>query len=205
MTIEQIFTEASLELERARRIHPIWPVDIVHASSIMMEEAGETLKEANNYYWGHKGGTLISIRREAIETIATCLRLLIETPCMAEFSQENQKTGGAMNGHSPSSSTASRFVGSPALPGRAAPGPSPVPASGGASALDLVADGPAQRAHLVPDRLWRGCRQVNAYTAGFEDARYGRIYDNPYTVGSTHWEQYDQGHQDGRSNEQLFV
>lgn len=193
MTIEQIFTEALLELDRARRLHPTWPADIVHASCIMMEEAGETLKEANNYYWGHKGGTLISIR-------------LIETPCMAEFSQENQKNrGGAMNGHSPASSTTSCSVGAPLIPGRAAPTANVGQHSRCAATPDLVSDGFAHGGYQAPERLWRGCRQVSPYTAGFEDARYGRIYNNPYLVGSTLWSLYDQGHQDGRNHEHLFV
>ena len=90
MTIEQIFTDVLLELERARRLHPAWPTDIVHAAALMTEEAGETLKEANNYYFGHKGGTLASIRQETLETMATCVRLLIETPCLAQVFPGNQ-------------------------------------------------------------------------------------------------------------------
>lgn len=98
MTIEQIFTDVLLELERARRLHPTWPTDIVHAVGLMMEEAGEAQKEANNYYHGHKGGTLASIRKETIETMATCIRLLIETPCMGQVFPGKPASTGSANG-----------------------------------------------------------------------------------------------------------
>lgn len=68
------------ELAAARQRYPAWPVDIVHATVVMVEEATETLKAANEVRWGHKGTTVAEVRREAIQTMAMCVRLLTETP-----------------------------------------------------------------------------------------------------------------------------
>ena len=76
----RIFFDAMNELESARKRYPTWPQDIVHATATMLEEAGETLQAANNVYWSHKGGTMEDVRKEAIHTMAMCLRLLTETP-----------------------------------------------------------------------------------------------------------------------------
>jgi NTP pyrophosphatase (non-canonical NTP hydrolase) len=72
------------EVERAEILYPVWPApgrrgDHVAAASILLEEAGEVLKEANNYYWGHKrsrGESLQRMRHEAIQTGAMVLRVL---------------------------------------------------------------------------------------------------------------------------------
>lgn len=75
-----IFYDVLMELDRARALHPFWPDDPIHATAIMMEEAGEVLQAVNNFMWGHKNGTAEDVRKEVIETIAMCLRLLVETP-----------------------------------------------------------------------------------------------------------------------------
>lgn len=76
----KIMLDVFAELDRARSLHPVWPNDTIHATAIMLEEAGEVLRAANNLVWGHKGGTVEDVRKEVIETMAMCLRLLVETP-----------------------------------------------------------------------------------------------------------------------------
>lgn len=76
----QIITEALNELAAARKRYPQWPIDIVHATAIMVEEATETMKSANEVLWSHKSTSAADVRHEAIQTIAMCLRLLTETP-----------------------------------------------------------------------------------------------------------------------------
>lgn len=79
--MEKVMQEILAEYERASRMYPAWPHDIVHAAAIMVEEAGETLQAANNYYHGQKESSLAMIRKEAVETAAMCLRLLLDTEC----------------------------------------------------------------------------------------------------------------------------
>jgi len=75
-----IFIEVIAELESARKRYPSWPDDIVHATVVMCEEAGESLRAANEIRWQHKGTTPDELRKEVIQTMAMCLRLLTETP-----------------------------------------------------------------------------------------------------------------------------
>lgn len=80
----QIINEALNELQRARKRYPDWPIDVVHATVVMCEEAGECLKSANEVRWSHKSATLADLREEVIQTIAMCLRLIVETPGLAK-------------------------------------------------------------------------------------------------------------------------
>ena len=77
----KVLDEIVAEYERARRLYPVWPADVIQAVALMMEEAGEATQAANNYYWGHKEGTLLMLRKEVIETAAMCLRILLDTQC----------------------------------------------------------------------------------------------------------------------------
>lgn len=76
----KIVIEAFKELASARKRYPSWPEDIVHATVVMVEEATEGLKAANEIRWQHKDTTPADVRKEVIQTIAMCLRLLTETP-----------------------------------------------------------------------------------------------------------------------------
>ena len=70
----EICEEVTNEVIRAEGKHPNWPEDIIHASAIVNEESGELIRAALQYYY--EGGTKDEIRKEAIQTAATCLRLL---------------------------------------------------------------------------------------------------------------------------------
>lgn len=74
MKIEQILCLVMAELERAERIHPMWPTDLVKASAILAEEAGETLRAANTFDEIRSGKK--EIITEAVQTAAMAIRLL---------------------------------------------------------------------------------------------------------------------------------
>lgn len=68
--------EMLVELKRARNIHPDWPLDPVHQVAILMEEAGEAMREANDMV--HKGADVgPALRNELIQTGAMAIRCLI--------------------------------------------------------------------------------------------------------------------------------
>lgn len=64
------------EYERATKIHPDWPTDLVHAAAILSEEAGEVIKAVNNAVTGKKDGKDSDYTTEAIQCGAMCLRFL---------------------------------------------------------------------------------------------------------------------------------
>lgn len=69
------------ELARAEHLHPIWPGqgrrgDHVLAAAILAEEAGEVVKDTNNYVM-HGRGSLGHIHKEAVQTAAMAMRLLL--------------------------------------------------------------------------------------------------------------------------------
>jgi NTP pyrophosphatase (non-canonical NTP hydrolase) len=77
--LKQCIDEIMAEYNSAIKVYPAWPDDPVHAAAVLVEESGEVLKEANNYYWGHKrsrGESLQRMRHEAIQTGAMVLRVL---------------------------------------------------------------------------------------------------------------------------------
>jgi len=74
MKIEQILCLVIAELDRAAKIHPGWPTDIVKAAAILAEEAGETLQAANTYDELKSGKN--NIITEAVQTAAMAIRLL---------------------------------------------------------------------------------------------------------------------------------
>ena len=74
MTKEQAILEIRRELKRAEAKHPYWPKDFVHAAAIVNEESGELIRAAIQLHY--EGGQLEDLRKEAIQTAATCIRLL---------------------------------------------------------------------------------------------------------------------------------
>jgi hypothetical protein len=77
-----ILTEIRTELARAKKVHPRWPVHLVGQSGIVMEEAGELIRECVNLKYGGKKDkearvkAKAEIRKEAIQLCATALRFL---------------------------------------------------------------------------------------------------------------------------------
>ena len=48
MKIETIIGLVMTEIDRAEKLHPVWPADLVKAAAIPAEEAGELLKKPAN-------------------------------------------------------------------------------------------------------------------------------------------------------------
>lgn len=64
------------ELDRARKVWPSWPRDVVHQASIVTEEVGELVQAANRLVYCGSDYRWADMRREAIETIVAAVRLL---------------------------------------------------------------------------------------------------------------------------------
>ena len=64
------------EIYRAKKKNGGLPKDKIHQAAIVVEEAGELIRAALNYRY--EGGTIKQIRKEAVHTAATCVRLLEE-------------------------------------------------------------------------------------------------------------------------------
>jgi len=64
------------EVNRAEKKHPVWTKDNVKRAAIVLEEAGEVIREANRLDEGV--GCLKALRMEIIQTAATCFRMLNE-------------------------------------------------------------------------------------------------------------------------------
>jgi len=64
------------EVHRAESKHPDWPTDKIYAVNIIDEELGEVKKEANKIQMNESDASLDNLRKETIQTAATCIRLL---------------------------------------------------------------------------------------------------------------------------------
>jgi hypothetical protein len=64
-----------LELVQAEKKHPGWPADVIHASAILNEEAGELTQAALDYYYSN--GAKWRLKEEAIQCGAMALRFLL--------------------------------------------------------------------------------------------------------------------------------
>ena len=74
MKIETVIALVMAEIDRAETLHPVWPRNLIHAGSIVIEEAGELVKEVNNH--NEKKGAAQSIVTEAVHTAAMAIRFL---------------------------------------------------------------------------------------------------------------------------------
>ncbi len=74
--IEAQYIEAIInEVDRATSKHPKWPRDKVYAATIVAEENGELTRACLQFE--SEGGTIDEVKKEAIHTAATCIRLLV--------------------------------------------------------------------------------------------------------------------------------
>lgn len=83
------------EVQRAKAKHPIFPEDRVHQVSIMMEEAGEAVRAANNY--NYENGHISELATELIQTAAMCIRTL-ETISPSHIKHERNQTTSDQEG-----------------------------------------------------------------------------------------------------------
>lgn len=69
-----LLVEILTEIRRAKEKHPIWSTCNVKRAAIVIEEAGEVIREANHLDEGH--GDVRLLRNELIQTAGTCIRFL---------------------------------------------------------------------------------------------------------------------------------
>lgn len=63
------------ELERAQKLHPVWPEDLIHQVAIQVEESGEALQAALNHVY--HDASIELVRKELVQAGAMVLRCLI--------------------------------------------------------------------------------------------------------------------------------
>jgi NTP pyrophosphatase (non-canonical NTP hydrolase) len=77
MSADAVSHEVLAELARATRKFPHWPVDPIHAATIIAEECGELQKAVlESVYEPHKGSRQ-NVRTEAVQAAAMCLRFIV--------------------------------------------------------------------------------------------------------------------------------
>ena len=74
MKTETIIGLIMTEVDRAEKLHPVWPADLVKAAAIPAEEADELLKAANDH--DERKTSHQSIITEAVHTAASAIRFL---------------------------------------------------------------------------------------------------------------------------------
>lgn len=77
-----VLAEIRDELARAKSKHPRWPEDPIYAAAIVGEESGELTRAALQHKF--ENGLAANMRIEAIQTVVTAIRFLLETPCLKE-------------------------------------------------------------------------------------------------------------------------
>ena len=75
MTRLEVVRMVLYELDRAEKLHPHWPKDIVHAAAVVGEESGELTQASLDLYNGKGSG--YDVIKEAIQTAAMGIRLVI--------------------------------------------------------------------------------------------------------------------------------
>lgn len=73
-----ILADVLAEVARAESIHPEWPDDVIHAAAVVAEESGELIQAALQYRY--ESGDLADVRKEAMHTAATAIRLIASLP-----------------------------------------------------------------------------------------------------------------------------
>lgn len=81
--MNKILNEIKAELERAKELHPDFPESIVAMVSIMAEEAGEAIREANRIE-DDGNGDVEALRTELVQTAAMCVRCLEQVEARGE-------------------------------------------------------------------------------------------------------------------------
>jgi|TARA_Y100000310_G_scaffold169916_1_gene170133 hypothetical protein len=83
MTLQDAWVMIVDALDEAEAKYPDWPDDQIHAAAIMSEESGETIQAA----WArlvidhvYRGRDINNIAKEAVQTGAMALRILINLP-----------------------------------------------------------------------------------------------------------------------------
>ena len=76
LTEAEFMAAVRREYRHAKKLHPNWPRDIVHAAAIVNEEAGELIRAAVQNYYGDEA-TQPEVITEAVQTAAMAMRLAV--------------------------------------------------------------------------------------------------------------------------------
>lgn len=74
MTYLDAIALVDMEYAFAEKAHPHWPDDLIHQVAIMIEEAGESMQAALDYYDGKEGPE--HLKQELAQTAAMCIRCI---------------------------------------------------------------------------------------------------------------------------------
>ncbi len=80
------------ELRDAETDHPTWPEECIHAASIVVEEAGELLRDCATFEENGDQRLIINMQNEAVQTGAMALRFIKNLP----FSQKRTVPNNAL-------------------------------------------------------------------------------------------------------------
>jgi hypothetical protein len=72
---KQAVLKVLLELDKAERNHPSWPIDYIHKAAIVQEEVGELVRSANQFEY--ENGSITDMQKEATQTAAMGIRFLL--------------------------------------------------------------------------------------------------------------------------------
>lgn len=72
-----MYKDINEELFKAIQKFPTWPTDPIHAASVVMEEAGELVKEVNQLTYEPHKSSHESVRKEALQLAAMSFRFLL--------------------------------------------------------------------------------------------------------------------------------
>lgn len=76
-TVTEVSTDAINEVNRATHKWPCWPTDPIHAAGVLVEEAGELMKEVLQLTYEPEKTSLENVRTEAIHAAAMAIRFLM--------------------------------------------------------------------------------------------------------------------------------
>lgn len=74
MKTETVIALVMAEIDRAEKIHPVWPRNLIHAGMVVAEENGELVKSILDH--NERKGSRQAIITEAVHTAAMAIRFL---------------------------------------------------------------------------------------------------------------------------------
>lgn len=75
MTKRETMKLINTELKNAIAKYPEWPDDLIHAASVVNEEAGELIRACLNHHYHGANGE--NVKTEAIQTAAMAIRFIL--------------------------------------------------------------------------------------------------------------------------------
>lgn len=73
----EVVADILVELDKATTKFPNWPIDPLHAASVIGEENGELIRAILQAIYEPDRSNIDDVRKEAIQTAAMCIRFLM--------------------------------------------------------------------------------------------------------------------------------